>query len=211
MFDVLIFLGVQGSGKGTQVELLKKEFGYHVIEAGNILRSEAASGSELGKKIHEIIHVRGELVPDEITKELIRLEIAKIDSKKIIIDGYPRTVKQLHDLDEILNENDIKEYHVFDIHISDEEAIRRLTKRFVCMIDGEAHKGILDEQVCKEQGGVVTRREDDSEEKIKRRLAWSHEMADPAIELYRKKGVLTQINGEQQIEKVNQDILDVIA
>lgn len=189
-YDILIVLGVQGSGKGTQADLLVERLGFVTFSAGQLLRDEAASDSELGKKIDHIIHEKGELVPAEMIRKLIlqALEKAPKDST-VIIDGYPRSLEQLEDFDKIVEESGFSNVKVLDIHISDDVAIKRLTSRVV-----------LDD------AGNEVKREDDDIEKIKTRLKWSHEDTGPVLEVFEERGARVKINGEQGIEEVYQEV-----
>jgi adenylate kinase len=190
-YDLLIVLGVQGSGKGTQADLLVKNFGFVAYSAGQLLRDEVASGSELGKEIDVIINQKGELVPAEVIRKLIlqALEKAPKDTT-VIIDGYPRSLEQLEDFDAITKESGMDNYAVLDIAITDDVAIERLTSRVV-----------LDEN------GNEVKRADDDIEKIKTRLKWSHDETRPVMDEFEKRGKLIRIDGEQSIEEVYDEVV----
>lgn len=200
-------MGIQGSGKGTQGQMLAEKFGYVFFEAGGMFREEIASGSELGKKIDKIINVRGELVPEKITRELVERNLRAIPKDEgIIIDGFPRTRTQLVDLKEILRKIGKNNFIVFHVKISDEEALKRLSKRQVC-VQCKAADHQEKANVCSKCGGSLSRRKDDSREKVLKRLTWSHQETDPVIWELKKNGVLREINGEQAVTKVFDDIL----
>lgn len=202
---LILFMGQSGSGKGTQAKKIAADFGFNYIEMGGILRDEVKRQTDLGKQIDAIIHKEGKLVPDEMVKELIKKALEQSDhGKTIILDGYPRTLQQVHDLDKIIA--DKKRIVVFDIQISDEEAMKRLTQRRIC----EKCKNVLPvdakDKVCPKCGGKLIHRTDDNPEKIKERLKWAHEKVYPAMEEYKRRGVLEKINGERPIDVVHQDI-----
>lgn len=190
-YDVLVILGVQGSGKGTQGDLLVEKHDFVAFSAGQLLRDEVASGSELGKEIDVIINEKGELVPAEMIRKLILQALEKApEDKPIIIDGYPRSLEQLEDFDKIIEESGMDNYKVLDIAITDDVAIERLTSRVV-----------LDED------GNEVRRADDDIEKIKTRLTWSHEETGPVMSEFDARGKLVRINGEQSIEEVYEEVI----
>lgn len=205
---LILFMGLSGSGKGTQAKKISEEFGFNYIEMGGILREEVRKKTDLGKKIDMIINKEGKLVPDEMIKELIKKVLIKNDhGKTIILDGYPRTLQQVFDLDEILKlSGSNKKIVVFDIQISDEEAMNRLTKREIC----EKCKNVLPadskDKVCPKCGGKLMHRDDDNPEKIKERLKWAHEKVYPAMDEYRKRGILEVVNGERPIDVVHREI-----
>ncbi len=205
---LILFMGLSGSGKGTQAKMIGEEFDFNYIEMGGILREEVKKQTDLGKKIDVIIHKEGKLVPDEMAKELIKKALFEKDhGETIVLDGYPRTSQQVIDLDEILKEMGLgKEIVVFDIKISDEEAMNRLTKRRIC----EKCKNVLPadskDKVCPKCNGKLMHRGDDNPEKIRERLKWAHEKVYPAILEYKKRGVLQEIDGERSISVVHEDI-----
>lgn len=207
----IIITGLSGSGKGTQAQILKEKIDYEHIVMGDLLRAEALKETELGRKIHEIIHVKGELVPDNITSRLLKNTLSEIDkSKNILMDGYPRSMGQANYLDKIFEEIGINNYNLVVIHvkISDKEAIERLSKRRICPSCKEIYifNG-NDKQKCSKCNDIeLIAREDDQPDKIKKRLEWGHKDLDPVLEMYKKRGVLLNINGEQTQEKVQEEI-----
>ncbi|MFA6296623.1 MAG: nucleoside monophosphate kinase [Patescibacteria group bacterium] len=206
---LILFMGPSGSGKGTQAKMISNEFGFNYIEMGGILRSEVKKQTDLGKEIDIIIHKEGKLVPDLMVKELIKKVLIENDHEKtIVLDGYPRTSQQVFDLDEILKAMDLnKEIVVFNIKISDEEAMKRLTQRRICVGCKNVLPADSKDLNCPKCGGKLEHRSDDNPEKIQERLKWAHEKVEPAILEYKKRGVLEEINGERPIEIVHKDIV----
>ncbi len=204
---LIVFIGPSGSGKGTQAKKICKEFGFDYIETGEILRKEAKKDTELGRKIDKIIHGKSQLVPDEITKELVKnILVGEPKEKTVVLDGYPRTLQQVRDLDDIMKEMlGERQLVVFDIQISDEEAMKRLTRRRICEKCKNALPADAKDKSCPKCGGKLIHREDDRPDKIRERLKWAHEKVYPAIEEYREREVLEEINGERSIETVNED------
>jgi len=205
---LILFMGLSGSGKGTQAKMIGEEFNFNYIEMGGILRSEVKKQTDLGKKIDVIIHKEGKLVPDEMVKELIKKALLENDhGKTIVLDGYPRTSQQVFDLDDILKEMKMdKEIIVFNIQISDEEAMKRLTQRRICTDCKNVLPADSKDVSCPKCKGELVHRSDDNPEKIRERLKWAHEKVQPAILEYKKRGVLQEINGERPIQVVHEDI-----
>lgn len=203
MNKILLF-GPQGSGKGTQSDKIIEALNIPAIVPGNIFRKNIAEKTELGQKVVEYTN-SGKLVPDEITKALIFDRLNKDDCKNgFLLDGFPRNKVQA----EALN----KEYdidHAVLINISNEEAIKRLSRRRVCECGATYH---LDhnppkqEGTCNDCGKELFHRKDDQPEVIKKRLNIYHEETAPLLEIYREKGVLHEIDGEKSIEEVWEDV-----
>jgi adenylate kinase len=204
---IIILMGLSGAGKGTQAEFLVKKFGFDYIVMGDLLRKEACKNTKLGKKINEIINIRGELVPDQIAFQLIKNKILKIPKgKNIIIDGYPRTLHQVKDLDQILQKLGKINLVVLNIKISDKTAIARLSRRLVCPVCSAIY---VENKIkkCLKCGVDLIKRKDDTPERIKKRLSWAHKDLDLVIKFYKKRGVLIDINGEKEPKEVHQQII----
>lgn len=208
----IIMAGLSGSGKGTQAEMLKDKIDYEHVVMGDLLRTEAAKDTDLGRKIHEIIHIKGELVPDNVSTKLLKQTFQDIDKdKNIVLDGFPRTLTQAENLNNILEKIGSDQYNIIVLHIkiSDDEAVERLSKRRICPSCKEIYvSNGSDEQKCKICNDVeLIMREDDQPEKIKKRLEWGHKDLDPVLAMYKEKGLLMEINGEKSQESVQQEIL----
>jgi adenylate kinase len=169
----IIFLGPPGSGKGTMTNLLKDEVGYALICTGDILRSEKKSGSELGKKITDLID-KGNLVPDEIVDDMIKNELSKI-SGSVLLDGYPRTIGQAENLDKLID-NII----VVWLDVPEDETIKRNLER-----------------------GKTSKRPDDANvDVIKQRLDNYNKETAPVKEWYSKTGRVVEVDGIGSIPEV---------
>lgn len=206
---ILLFLGPQASGKGTQAKKVSVRYDIPHISSGDMLRAAYNEGTEFGKMAKEKYWGKGELVPDILMVSLIQERINKPDCNKgFILDGFPRTIPQQDALDKV-----ISNYYVVDIEISDEEAVKRLTSRVNCskkecgvmynlLSNPPKVKGICD--LC---GSSLYQRSDDlALDAIKTRLAKYHEQTSPLIDVYKKKNILIVINGEQGIDKVTSDV-----
>lgn len=202
----LVFLGPQGSGKGTQAQSFSQDLNIAHISMGNILRQASQTDTSLAKILNS-----GNLVPDEITIELLEKRLKKGDTQKgYILDGFPRTLNQAQKLSDITN---LKA--VFLIDISDEEAIKRLSGRRTCPQCGAVyhikHNPPKQENLCDQDNSKLIIRKDDQPQAIKKRLELYHKQIDPIINYYQKKDLLIKINGEQSIEGVTQDIKEKIS
>src|SRR5215210_7042158 len=125
----ILLLGIQGSGKGTQAKRIASEYGIPHIATGDMFRAEIAAGSELGKRVEDIL-ARGDLVPDELTIEMIRHRLAQPDTRDgFVLDGFPRTMAQADALDDLLAEIARPLTIVFELQVLDEIARERMTRR----------------------------------------------------------------------------------
>jgi adenylate kinase len=205
-----VIFGPQGSGKGTQGQLLADRFDIPLIGAGELFRAEISEGSNLGKVAKKYVD-SGMLAPDELVNAIIAQQLKKYDlSRGFLLDGYPRNVEQAHQLDRIAKVN-----LALQIRISDVESIRRLTGRVQCVACKQVYH-LTDAPpirpgVCVMCGKKLIRREDDTEELIRNRLATYHFMTEPLTSYYRQRGVLLTIRGEQAIPYVFEDILKKLA
>lgn len=205
-----VIFGPQGSGKGTQGQLLADRFDIPLIGAGELFRAEISEGSNLGKVAKKYVD-SGMLAPDELVNAIIAQQLKKYDlSRGFLLDGYPRNVEQAHQLDRIAKVN-----LALQIRISDVESIRRLTGRVQCVACKQVYH-LTDAPpirpgVCVMCGKKLIRREDDTEELIRNRLATYHFMTEPLTSYYRQRGVLLTIRGEQAIPYVFEDIMKKLA
>ena len=206
-------MGPQGSGKGTQARLLAEKFDLQIFETGSVLRKIAGEDTEIGRKINEIMHVKGNIVPWDIMKEkILGQKLDELDENRgIIFDGTPRIIEEAEFWEKKLKEVDRKIDYVFYINIPKERSVKRLSVRKLCRKNNHpliVGKDIKEEDTkCPICGSEVYRREDDTPEKILKRLQWSKELLSPVIEYYKNKGLFIEINGDNAIEEVNQEVL----
>ncbi len=212
----IIILGPQGSGKGTQAELIKEYYNLLHIDMGLELRKLEQQNNELGIKIKSIID-KGELVPDSITLKIFEKKIKELEenNKKFegfISDGFPRNEKQLYLIDEEFSKElfNIALY----IKISDEEAVKRISKRRICNCNGEEKTISIEDkekiEECKSKGCKIIHREDDKEEAIKKRLELYHKQTELLLRDFYDRKILIEINGEQTIKEVFEEIKNKI-
>lgn len=208
IFKIALF-GPQGSGKGTQAEMLSVKYGLPILATGNIFRREIKEKTELGQLVSSLIK-EGNLVPDEITNRIVLGELEDEKYKNgFILDGFPRNIIQLTELEK---RNELT--HVIELEIADEEVIKRLGTRRICeKCDAIYSLGIKppkQESICDSCGGNLILRDDDKSEAIQKRLDIYHKETEPVLNFYRADGRAIKINGSQPIEKVFEDIVKAI-
>lgn len=211
----LVLLGLPGAGKGTQGEQLAEKYSIPHISTGSLIRSVINSGLKLGEIVNAYIS-KGNLIPDELMMEMLRQRVLADDCRNgWILDGFPRTVKQAMHLDETLKQESSKLDRAFDIRISPQEAVLRITKRRVCRNCGQVYslEQDLDQEAgnCTSCGGPLYQRPDDNVEVAQHRLQVYMEQTHPVVHYYAQSGRLTSINGEQDIDAVFSDLSDAVA
>ena len=214
MRDFYVFLGAPGAGKGTQAKVVADRLGIPQISSGDIFRENIKNQTELGIRANKYIKV-GELVPDDVTIEMIRERISRTDCNSgAILDGFPRTPAQARAFDEILEETGCKINQVPYVFVPEEELIERLSGRLTCRAQGHIfHKKYKPPQVageCDFDGSDLYQREDDQLETVKRRIRVYEEQTRPLVEYYLDRGILVEIDGNQPIENVTKDLLALI-
>lgn len=178
----IILIGIQGSGKSTQGNLLRDKLNTPYLSTGHIFREMAKEKTSLGRYIKEIMNA-GFLIPDEKTVEIVSEYLKKPEYEKgYILDGFPRTVEQVK-----MFENGVDK--VVYLRVSDKEALWRLSYR-----NGE--------------NGQV--REDETLAAIRKRIELFHQLTEPVLDYYRQKGSLVEIDGEKTIEDIHKEILEKI-
>ena len=188
MMNIILF-GPPGAGKGTQAEKLVSNRSMIQLSTGDMLRSEIATKSELGMRAKKIKEA-GELVSDDIMIKMIETRIANDDAKAgVILDGFPRTLKQAEALDKMLTQNNVVINHVIEITVDENSLFARIEKRAI-----EADKA----------------RGDDNVEVLKQRLNVYHDNTAPVLPFYRNKGILSQVDGMMTIDKVAEKINEVL-
>jgi adenylate kinase len=210
----LLIMGPPGAGKGTQSEKIIEDYNLISISTGDMFRDSYRKQESLGLLAMEFIR-DGLLVSDEITNEIIRRRLfAKNAEKDFLLDGYPRTLNQAHDLDNILEIMDSKLDGVIKILLDDEIIIGRMSGRRVCSVCGATfhikHKPSKKDKICDQCGGVLYQREDDKEESVLNRLSIYHEKTKPLVAYYKERNILFEVNGNQAFDDVYQEVKAVI-
>jgi adenylate kinase len=204
----LLLYGAPGSGKGTQAELLHARFGIPHIATGDILRSEVAAGTLLGRQAQPIMAAGG-YVPDDIMIGIIRNRLRQPDCEAgFLMDGFPRTVPQAQALDALLKELDKRFDRVVYLKANTDELVKRLSVRLVCPVDQKSYPPGTDK--CPRDGAGLVQREDDRPEAVKPRIEIYLEKTLPLLDYYRGMGLVSEIDGLGTIEQVYQRVLVAI-
>jgi len=195
----LVLLGAPGSGKGTQAERIAPAFGLPHISTGEILRAAVTAGTELGSTAKRYMDA-GDLLPDQVVVGIIRERLAQPDAARgFMLDGFPRTLEQAGELDDMLEQAGRAITVVLLIDVPEEELVQRLAGRRACRDCGRGYNVVFDppktEGVCDACGGELFQRDDDNEETVRNRLEVYARQTEPLIGYYRDKGVLESVYG----------------
>ena len=210
----MIFLGPPGSGKGTQAKMISDRLGIPQISTGDMLRAAVKEGTPMGLKAKALMD-QGALVSDEVVVGIVRERLAKKDCERgFILDGFPRTLAQADALGLTLTDLGIKLDAVVSLVVDGEAVVERIAGRRTCRDCGKMYHARFDppqeEGRCDCCGGELFLRDDDCEETVRRRLAVYQEQTAPLIAYYRTRGLLSEIDGLQDIPKVQNQILAVL-
>jgi adenylate kinase len=211
----LILLGPPGAGKGTQAKRLEERFGLAQLSTGDMLRAERDSRSPLGQRVQAIMD-SGQLVSDDIMIDLIASRIDRIErgsgaQKGFILDGFPRTVPQAEALDAMLAKKKMKLDYVIEMKVDESALVDRIAGRYACAKCGAGYHNRYQRPkqngVCDVCGGrEFIRRADDRPETVKARLKAYRDQTAPILPYYRAKGVLHTVDGMAPIDRVTEQI-----
>ncbi|MEN3034321.1 MAG: adenylate kinase [Aquificaceae bacterium] len=203
---IVLFLGPPGSGKGTQAKLLEKNCGYLHISTGDILRKALQQETPIGQKAKKFV-LNGELVPDDIMLSLIE---ETLGPKKVIIDGFPRTLNQAIGLEEILSKRDQNVDMAVFFDAPMEKVIKRMSGRLICSSCGaiyhEEYKPPKSEGVCDICGGKLYKRADDNQELATKRYQVYKEETFPVIEFYKNRGKLIILDASKDADSLHTEL-----
>ena len=211
---VIIMLGAPGTGKGTIAKILSENLNIPQVSTGDIFRKHIKEGTELGK-IAESYISKGQLVADDVTIGLVNSRLDEKDVQEgIILDGFPRTVKQAEALDEMLAKRNKKVDMVINLTTPEEEIIERIVNRRICSNQDckTVYNLVLNppkqEGICDKCGSKLIQRKDDNEETVKARFNSYIEQTSPLVEYYEKKGNLYSAIVSKSINKLGKDVAE---
>lgn len=210
----IILLGPPGAGKGTQAQLLEKNYGMIQLSTGDMLRASIKNGEPLGMKAKKLMS-DGLLVPDEIIVDMIRERISQPDcAKGFILDGFPRTIPQAQALDGMLADCHKKLDAVIELKVDEAELIERVSGRFTCAKCGAGYHKLFKptkiDEICDICGSSeFICRPDDNPDTMKTRLKAFQEQTAPILPYYKEKSLLQSVDGMASMSDV-QKALEVI-
>ena len=211
----LVLMGLPGAGKGTQAQLIVQEFDVPHISTGDIFRAAIKNETPMGIQAKQFID-KGELVPDEVTNGIVKERLAEADTAKgFMLDGFPRNLVQAESLNQMLADSGRKLDAVINIHVNPDILVERLSGRFICRNCGTTYHRLYNmpkvEGTCDVCGQHdFYQRDDDKPDTVKNRLDVNIKLNTPLIDFYEQQGVLYNIDGEQDIDKVYADVKKVL-
>lgn len=208
---VIVLLGPQGSGKGTQAKLLAKKLHLAHVEVGALLRKEASANTALGRRIQKTVNEQGKLFPFGPTMRLALAAVRRVPKRQgILFDGTPRRMEEVRFWETALPRIGRAFTHFIFLNLSHRESLRRLALRRVCsacksvwIMGVDVRRELAPCPAC---GGKLVRRADDHSAAVRKRLALFAQKTSPVIRYFRRKGIVHDIDGEQSIAAVLRDI-----
>ena len=210
----LLIMGRPGAGKGTQAVNIREYYNIPHISTGDMFRAAIKNQTKLGLTAKSYMD-KGALVPDEVTIGIVEERLLEDDCKNgFLLDGFPRTIAQAEALDAFLKKNGVKLDAVLDVNVPASILVRRMVGRRVCKTCGATFHVEFNpskvEGVCDNCGSPLIQRADDTEATATNRLAVYDENTAPLLDYYKKQNILKTVNGDQSLEKVFEDIKDVL-
>jgi len=211
----IVLLGAPGSGKGTQAKKLMADRKTPQVSTGDMLREAVGAGTRFGLKAKSVIDA-GNFVPDDVVLGIISERLGQPDARDgFILDGFPRTTQQALDLEELLDQMGTPLDTAVLLDIDFDILLKRLTGRRTCSLTGKLLNVYFSSQdeldACTRAGGKLIQREDDNEETISNRLDIYRERTEPLVEFYRKRGKLTTIDAEGEIDEVYERLVSALS
>lgn len=211
----IVLMGLPGAGKGTQAEKIVAKYEFPHISTGDMFRLAMKNGTELGLKAKSFMD-NGELVPDDVTNGIVKERLSEPDvNNGFLLDGFPRTLKQAEALDNILLHLDKKIDAVININVDPAILKERLSGRIICRQCGSTYHRLTNppkvEGTCDRCGSHdFYQREDDKPETVENRIQVNLKQTEPLLNYYENKGVLFNVNGEDDIDSVFGKIREII-
>lgn len=210
----LILLGAPGAGKGTQADMLRTQFGLAHISSGDLFRENVMRQTPLGVLAKSYMD-KGELVPDAVTIKMVVERIARPDcARGVVFDGFPRNQAQAKALDAAFTREHKKISAVLLVQVRDQVLIERLTARWICPVCNSVYNLLTNPPrvvgKCDKDGSALGQRDDDKPETVRRRLDVYHKQTALLIDYYRQAGLLHELNGEQTIEQVTAELVNLV-
>ena len=214
MPNYIVLLGPPGAGKGTQAQLISSKLGLPHVSSGDLFREHLKTETELGR-LAKYYMDRGELVPDDVTIEMVRQRLSKPDcAAGALLDGFPRTPPQAEALAKMLEDFSGKVDAVPYINVPEDILVERLSGRWTCRAEGhvfhEKYNPPQEAGRCNIDGSMLYQREDHKAETVINRIRVYFKQTMPLIDYYRQQGVLIEVDGSQPIERVSADLLAVL-
>ncbi|KAA8995942.1 adenylate kinase [Paenibacillus spiritus] len=210
----ILFMGPPGAGKGTQAAVIVKEFGIPHISTGDAFRLAIKQGTPIGLQAKSYMD-QGLLVPDDVTIGIVEERLQQPDCQQgFLLDGFPRTLSQAEALEGILARHNTSLHHVINLNVDRSLLMARLTGRRICTVCGASYHLIFNPPaqpgICDLDGGALYQRPDDNEESVGKRLDEYDNKTAPLLHFYENKGLLRQVNGEDEIESVSAEIVSLL-
>lgn len=210
-----ILLGLPGAGKGTQAGRISSEYNVPHISTGDMFREALKNETSLGLEAKKYMDA-GDLVPDDVTNGIVKERLEHEDARKgFLLDGYPRTINQAETLDENLSEANRSLDAVLYIKVDKSILMERLTGRFICSNCGATYHKVnnlpKEEGTCDVCGGHdFYQRDDDKPETVEKRISVNESQTNDLVDYYNSKGIVKELNGEQDPDDVFNDIKKAI-
>lgn len=208
----IILIGAQGSGKGTQAEMLAQALGIPHIASGDLFRKEIEEKTEIGLKASGYLD-RGELVPDDVTIAMVLNRLKQPDCKPgVLLDGFPRNIAQARALDKGLPEQNKQVDAVVYLNVPRQELLQRLAGRYICRANQHVYNIYTRPPkvpgICDLDGSELYQRSDDVGEAVQRRLDIFFTQTIRLLDYYRPQGKVVEVDGNQPIEMVQRALVD---
>ena len=206
----LLIMGRPGAGKGTQAVNIKEYYNIPHISTGDMFRARMKNQTKLGMLAKSYME-KGDLVPDEVTIGIVEERLQEPDcANGFLLDGFPRTIAQAEAFDKFLKSNGIKLDAALNVDVDASILIRRMVGRRVCKTCGATYHVEFNPSkvsgVCDNCGSPLFQRPDDTEETAVNRLKTYDEQTAPLLDFYSKQNLLKTVNGDQDVDKVFNDI-----